>query len=327
MDKSRIIRKSFTNGFTMIELIVTITVLAVIAAFTVPSLLGFVDDANAKDCRSKITDIKRLYSEEAVDMGVDNPSEYENQNLVDSVIQKSGGTYSNGESIPELSDEDREKKGTEKYRFYAGLCPKGGEYVVSFKEDANTEGTGKVKSKIVVACTYPGHTEEQVSVSLIGLHTLENSLNDKSSKIYEFYHGKPASDGNPAVAAKTGHLDSTGKNYAPYVQELLASIGIDISSTSSWQIVKLNRQEANPNNPDEEWGYNIFWTEEKIDDYEIGADGFGPPVNVIKYNTGTKKYYYGTGKVKKHENAATDKEYDFNIMDFTGTEWKPATDI
>lgn len=305
------------KGFTMIELIVTITVLAVIAAFTAPSLLGFVDDANAKDCRSKIADIKRAYSEEAVDMGVDNPSEYENQNLVDSAVQKSGGTYSNGVSIPELSDEDREKKGTEKYRFYAGLCPKGGEYVVSFKGDANPEGTGKAKSKIVVACTYPGHTEEQVGVSLIGLHTLENAINDKNSKIYKFY----------VTDTKTGHLDSTGKHYAPDVQDMLASIGIDISSTSSWQIVKLNRQEANPNNLDEEWGYNIFWTEEKIDDYVIGPDGVGPPVNVIKYNTGTKKYYYGTGKVIKHEEAENNPKYDFNIMDFTGTVWTEATDI
>lgn len=315
------------KGFTMIELIVTITVLAVVAAFTAPSLLGFVEDAKIRDCRSKIADIKRAYSEEAIDMGVNHPSSYENFNLVDSAIRKSGGKYSNGVTIPELSDEDREKTGIEKYKFYAGLCPQGGEYVISFIEDKEAVGTTSTKTKIVVACTYPGHTEEQVNVSLIGLHTLENAINDKNSKIYEFYHGKPASDGNPAVAAKTGHLDSTGKNYAPYVQELLASIGIDISSTSSWQIVKLNRQEANPNNLDEEWGYNIFWTEEKIDDFEIGADGFGPAVNVIKYNTGTKKYHYGTGKVKKHEMASTDKDYDFNIMDFSDTVWTEATDI
>lgn len=319
MDKSRIIRKSFTNGFTMIELIVTITVLAVIAAFTAPSLLGFVDDAKAKDCQSKIADIKRLYSEEAVDMGVDNPSEYENQNLVDSAVQKSGGTYSNGDSIPELSDEDREKKGTEKYRFYAGLCPKGGEYVVSFKGDTNTEGTGKVKSKVVVACTYPGHTEEQVGVSLIGLHTLENAVKDKKSTIYNYFFVENNGKG------KGNHLDSTGKNYAPDVQKMLAAIGIDITENSSWRIEKINRQTENPNNKEEEWGFNIYWTEEKIDEYEVGTS-----VKVIKYNTGTKKYYYGTGEVKKNEaySGVPGSEYDFVVMDFTKVnKWDEATDI
>ncbi len=64
------------KGFTMIELIVTITVLAVIAAFTIPSLLGFVDDAKAKDCRSKTNDIKRSYTDLVVDKGVEVPTKY-----------------------------------------------------------------------------------------------------------------------------------------------------------------------------------------------------------------------------------------------------------
>ena len=301
------------KGFTMIELIVTITVLAVIAAFTAPSLLGFVDDAKAKDCRSKIADIKHLYSEEAVDMGVDNPSGYENFNLVDSAIKKSGGTYSDGKTIPELSDEEREKTGIEKYRFYTGLCPQGGEYVISF-DDMITDNT---KTIMLVACTYPGHTEEKVSVSLIGLHTLNNAINDPKSKIYQYY----------VTDNKGGHLDSTGKIYAPDVQKMLAAIGLDISSNSSWRIEKLTQQ-TETSDPDKEWGYNIFWTEAKIDDYEIDPEtGYGPDVQVIKYNTGTQKYYYGTGKVKKHEWAKPGNEYDFNVMDFTGTVWTEATDI
>ncbi len=303
--------KNDNQGFTMIELIVTITILAVMAAFTAPSLLGFVDDAKAKECRSKVTDIKRLYSEEAVDMGVDTPSGYENFNLVDSAVQKSGGAYSDGTTFPELSDEDREKKPDDKYQFYAGLCPRGGEYVISFDRDADVGDAEGVKNKILIACTYPGHTEQKVSNSLIGLHTLAKAINDSTSKIYKFY----------VTDKKTGHLDSTGKIYAPEVQNMLAAIGIDISSSSSWQIVKLNRQEANPNKPEEEWGYNIYWTEEKIDGYDPGT-----PISVIKYNTGTKKYYYGTGKVKWHENYP-DPEYCFVIMDFTGTEWEETTRV
>lgn len=43
---------SFKNrdGFTMIEVIVTLVILAIIAAFTIPTYLGFVRDSQAKEC-------------------------------------------------------------------------------------------------------------------------------------------------------------------------------------------------------------------------------------------------------------------------------------
>ena len=71
------------NGFTMTGYELTITVLAVIAAFTIPSLLGFVDDAKAKDCRSKTNDIKRSYTDLVVDKGVEVPTKYRSFSIVD----------------------------------------------------------------------------------------------------------------------------------------------------------------------------------------------------------------------------------------------------
>jgi prepilin-type N-terminal cleavage/methylation domain-containing protein/uncharacterized repeat protein (TIGR02543 family) len=43
---------SFNNreGFTMIEVVVTLVILAIIAAFTIPTYLGFVKDSQAKEC-------------------------------------------------------------------------------------------------------------------------------------------------------------------------------------------------------------------------------------------------------------------------------------
>jgi len=41
------IRKS-RKGFTLVEIIVVLVILAIIAAFTIPAMLGFVDDANKK---------------------------------------------------------------------------------------------------------------------------------------------------------------------------------------------------------------------------------------------------------------------------------------
>jgi len=37
-----------TKGFTLVEIIVVLVILAILAAFTIPTMLGFVNDANAK---------------------------------------------------------------------------------------------------------------------------------------------------------------------------------------------------------------------------------------------------------------------------------------
>lgn len=36
------------NGFTLVEIIVVLVILAILAAFTIPTMLGFVNDARGK---------------------------------------------------------------------------------------------------------------------------------------------------------------------------------------------------------------------------------------------------------------------------------------
>ena len=40
--------KKNQKGFTLVELIVVLVILAILAAFTIPAMLGFVDDARGK---------------------------------------------------------------------------------------------------------------------------------------------------------------------------------------------------------------------------------------------------------------------------------------
>ncbi|MEG2717271.1 MAG: prepilin-type N-terminal cleavage/methylation domain-containing protein, partial [Eubacterium sp.] len=40
--------KKNQKGFTLVELIVVLVILAILAAFTIPAMLGFVDDARSK---------------------------------------------------------------------------------------------------------------------------------------------------------------------------------------------------------------------------------------------------------------------------------------
>lgn len=51
------IRKS-RKGFTLVEIIVVLVILAILAAFTIPSMLGFVDDAKGK---AMIAEAREVY--------------------------------------------------------------------------------------------------------------------------------------------------------------------------------------------------------------------------------------------------------------------------
>lgn len=272
------------RGFTMIELIVTLTILAVIAAFTVPSLMGFVQDSSAKDCRARIEDVKRRYLDEAVRMGVETPRTYRNFNLVDIAVADAGGTYSDGLPITPLTGKDKEVKSPLKSQIYSGICPKGGQYYIML-EDAG----------MWVACTYPGHTEEEADGPAIGLNVLSNTVKDEKSKAYSYLSGSSfdslnSTDSSDAAVAAIQEINA-----------LFASIGLDENKIGSWKVEKL---------PDggSETGYNLYWSQEKINGMEAGSK-----ITVTKYNTESKKYYTGTATVKTQNGV--------KVIDIEGANW------
>lgn len=288
------LRKKWSNGFTMIELIVVLTIIGILAALTVPSLLGFIEDSYTKDCRSKISDVERLYVDAVIDKGIEEPQKYESFTIVDNIMKNYGAVNSDGSDII-TGDED--ETGTEKIKYYKGICPKGGEYIIYFKKGAH-EG----ETKISVACTYKDHSQGEKNVSLIGIHTLSQALEDKTNKIYTYFKDR----------GSTSHIDSTGTVYAPEVQKMLSEIGIDITETSSWRIYKLGDKADNNG----EWGFNIFWTETKIDNLPEKTE-----FQVLKYNTGTKKYYYGTAQVRTDTMPGTNPPVQMNVINVSNTKW------
>ncbi|WP_195269844.1 prepilin-type N-terminal cleavage/methylation domain-containing protein [Eubacterium sp. 1001713B170207_170306_E7] len=54
--------KKNRKGFTLVELIVVLVILAILAAFTIPAMLGFVDDARGKAGIAEAREIYMAYS-------------------------------------------------------------------------------------------------------------------------------------------------------------------------------------------------------------------------------------------------------------------------
>lgn len=281
----------------MIELIVVLVVLAIMAAFTVPSLSGFVEDAKAKDCRSKVNDIKRLYIDAVIDKGEKHPKQYESFYIIDKIIiDKYGGKTQERET-----EEDVDQTGSKKEKIYTGICPSGGSYLISFDNPTETDSTKddedekdtddiKAETKLLISCSCEGHTEDKASISRIGIRTIVNEINKKDSEINKYFKNHKGST-----------LDSTGKNYAPVIQDVLDKLGIDTKNTSSWRVV--------PNGND----YDIYWTETNISNLPDGTE-----IYVTKYNYSTKKFYYGKTTVGSHSDGANSIKH----INVDSVDWK-----
>lgn len=56
-----------SSGFTLIELIIVLVILAILAAFTIPAMLGFVGNSKEKLCESARSDCLRYYQAQATE--------------------------------------------------------------------------------------------------------------------------------------------------------------------------------------------------------------------------------------------------------------------
>lgn len=97
-----------TNGFTLVELIIVLVIFAILAAFTIPAMLGFVGNSKEKLCESARSDCLRYYQTQATEKL----------------------PITREEAIPILAKAIQNSYGdaTVENNVAKGVCPAGGEY-------------------------------------------------------------------------------------------------------------------------------------------------------------------------------------------------------
>lgn len=91
------LKKLNKKGFTLTEIIVVLVILAVLAAFVIPSMLGYVDESKNKLCTVSRMDMERLYETSLMDamypLTDDGLKTFVAENWATEGTCPSGGTY------------------------------------------------------------------------------------------------------------------------------------------------------------------------------------------------------------------------------------------
>ncbi|MCB6570936.1 type II secretion system GspH family protein [Eubacterium limosum] len=86
--------KKNQKGFTLVELIVVLVILAILAAFTIPAMLGFVNDAKAKALVSQTREVYMAYQAAITDES--NGTGYKNGDVTSAEFKANGSTFTPG---------------------------------------------------------------------------------------------------------------------------------------------------------------------------------------------------------------------------------------
>lgn len=146
-------RKSFLDGFTLVEIIVVLVILAVLAAFTIPAMLGWVSNSREKLCQIARYDIQRYYKTQAVG---DRPMSADDAKMA---LQKA---VVNSYGADDLSGTDA-----------INICPSGGKYPLGGADIKYTKSSDGVFYEVSeITCTKHGNIRPNLTSTKSVLESL-----------------------------------------------------------------------------------------------------------------------------------------------------------
>lgn len=283
------------RGFTLVEIIVVLVVLAILAALLLPSMIGWIDDAQAKKCFSELGSIRRSYLAEAAQFAyvVSDPAP-----LMEEAAEEWGGEYLGGGKIN---------------------CPCGNPGVVVFMPDN--------ASLSAIRCAIHSSGHGTLITDAFSRVWGEQWPNNKyvATLTAKSIHGYFS---NRAVNTT---IDSAGGVFAPLVKDQLKTLGVD-ADNMTWCIKKVANgefevywmdgsvtlEQFNAAAPDSTYGCS------KV---TLTMDRSGHTTNTSETETGTialKKKKAQQRTVDETTGKVTDKNVDIVVFD-VGDDTDPNT--
>ena len=237
------------RGFSLVELIIVIAIMAVLTAVLVPSYLKYVAKSREAACRSNVDTLEQECLMEIVYQGGVSGAE-EARQIMSGVLAAQGKTAAADGS-------------------YAGICPGKGSVTIGCDESGYYP---------YLVCSVHGAANER-SAATTFLQALTNYYNDKTAneRWNSYWSGKPS--GKNQSRLKSGaSLDSAGANFGGKISDFLKDKGVDVSK-ATWSVYRYN-----PKGTGTDQIFNVYFTET-----DISGLSAGKKVTVTKFDilTGT----------------------------------------
>lgn len=190
------IRKDESAGFTLVEIIVTLVILAVLAAFTIPAMLGWVSNSREKLCQIARYDIQRYYKTQAVG---DRPMSADDAKMA---LQKA---VVNSYGADDLSGTDA-----------INICPSGGKYPLGGADIKYTKSSDGVFYEVSeITCTKHGNIRPNLTSTKSILEQLKdtwtgNWTNGQSAFLADF---KKANGGKFDTVDEVDLINAFGEDW------------------------------------------------------------------------------------------------------------------
>ena len=249
-------------GFTLVEIIVTLVILAILAALLIPSLTSYIDKAKVRaivaETRHAVMAAQTLLSE----------------------------SYGKGRLALERADIKQLSEVPGSISFYEhknGLLEhliynNGEEYCTYCR--AASDGSLCPSCGATTLYTVEGRLPDAYVASLMAtVPTLKLENKAENAYLLNYFN----------TGAQNRSIDSTtvnGTNF-PKVRKALATAGFDTMS-GSWAIIKSNMENG--------YNYRIYYTSNDIDKMTVGSE-----VSVTIYDPASGKYYRGQSKIVERE--------------------------
>ena len=192
------------RGFSLVELIIVIAIMAVLTAVLVPSYLKYVAKSREAACRSNVDTLEQECLMEIVYQGGVSGAE-EARQIMSGVLAAQGKTAAADGS-------------------YAGICPGKGSVTIGCDESGYYP---------YLVCSVHGAANER-SAATTFLQALTNYYNDKTAnERWNSYWSK-----NQRLE-KGASLDSAGENFGSPISAILKDKGVDVSK-ATWSVYRYN---------------------------------------------------------------------------------------